>query len=70
MTPTETALIIGACGTFLTAVTSAVAMVLTLIGRRDIKELALNTNSIKDALVASTAKASHAEGVAEGKASR
>jgi len=28
-----------------------------------------NTNSMKDALVASTAKASHAEGLAEGKAS-
>ena len=27
-----------------------------------------NTNSMKDALVASTAKASHAEGLAEGKA--
>jgi hypothetical protein len=27
----------------------------------------LNTNSMKDALVASTAKASHAEGLAEGK---
>lgn len=29
-----------------------------------------NTNSMKDALVASTAKASHAEGVVEGKAER
>ena len=27
----------------------------------------INTNSMKDALVASTAKASHAEGLAEGK---
>ena len=32
----------------------------------DIQELALNTNSIKDALIISTAKASHLEGRAEG----
>jgi hypothetical protein len=34
----------------------------------DMKELAQNTNSIKDALVKATATASHAEGKAEGKA--
>jgi len=33
-----------------------------------IKKLEHNTNSIKDALIASTAKASHAEGVIAGKA--
>jgi hypothetical protein len=34
--------------------------------KRDMGELALNTNSIRDALVASTAKASLAEGTAVG----
>lgn len=33
-----------------------------------VRKLEKNTNSIKDALVASTAKASHAEGKVEGKA--
>jgi hypothetical protein len=35
-----------------------------------IKKLEINTNSIKDALVEATAKASRAEGLAEGKASK
>lgn len=35
-----------------------------------IKKLEINTNSIKDALIIATATASHAEGVAEGKASK
>lgn len=37
--------------------------ILQLIGYRDIKNIEKNTNSMKDALVASTAKASRAEGV-------
>ena len=36
--------------------------------RADVRTLEVNTNSIKDALVASTAKASHANGLAEGRA--
>ena len=40
----------------------------TMQSKKTIIELEKNTNSIKDALVASTAKASHAEGMAEGKA--
>lgn len=36
--------------------------------RKDMKTLEINTNSIKDALVASTAKESHASGLAEGRA--
>jgi hypothetical protein len=35
-----------------------------------IKKLEINTNSIKDALILATAKASHAEGLAEGKAAK
>ena len=36
----------------------------------NVEKIEKATNSMKDALVASTAKASHLEGVAEGKASR
>lgn len=36
-------------------------------GASRVRKLERNTNSIKDALVASTARASHAEGLAEGK---
>ena len=36
----------------------------------NVKKIELATNSMKDALVAATAKASHAEGVAEGKAAK
>ena len=35
-----------------------------------IKELEINTNSIKDALIKATAESEHAKGVLEGKASK
>ncbi len=63
MTPTEAALIISATGTLLTAIGQVYNV-------WNIRRVERNTNSIKDALVASTAKASHAEGLAEGKAQR
>jgi hypothetical protein len=63
MTGTEVALIITASGTLLTAMGQ-------LYNVWNIRRVERNTNSIKDALVASTARASHAEGLAEGMSAR
>lgn len=53
---------------FTTAVLQAITAVLVLLAKRDIKTIEIATNSMKDALVAATAKASLAEGKVEGKA--
>ena len=50
------------------AVTNLVTGVLVLIAKRDINKIEVATNSMKDALVVSTAKASKAEGKAEQRA--
>jgi putative effector of murein hydrolase len=50
-----------AVGIILTAIQNA-------INRRNIKKIELATNSMKDALVEATGRASHAEGKAEGMA--
>jgi 5-enolpyruvylshikimate-3-phosphate synthase len=63
MTPTEAALLIAALGT---SIPSVGTFILTAMNKRDIKKLEINTNSIKDALIATTKIASYAEGVAEG----
>jgi len=55
--------LIALLNTFMTCVVSLLVAYNTYLTRRT----EINTNSMKDALVASTAKASHAEGLAEGK---
>jgi hypothetical protein len=65
VTGTEIALIITASGATVTSLTSAI---LSLRNGFNIKKIEVATNSMKDALVNATAKASHAEGLAEGKA--
>jgi hydroxyethylthiazole kinase-like sugar kinase family protein len=67
MTGTEIALIITASGTLVTSMTAAA---LSLRNGFNIKKIEIATNHMKDALVQATAKASHAEGLAEGKAFR
>jgi len=47
--------------------TSIATLVATLRTKKDIAKIEVATNSMKDALVASTAKASHAEGREEGR---
>jgi hypothetical protein len=80
VTPTEAALIIAACGTVLSPIVAGLSALISLSNSRkldttnakfeatktDLHRLEINTNSIKDALIASTKLASHAEGVAEG----
>lgn len=60
--------LISLCVTSLTAVVLAWIAYKQASLSRNLQTLKEQTNHIKDALVASTAKASHAEGVAEGKA--
>lgn len=50
------------------AITNLVTAVLVLIAKRDINKIERATNSMKDDLVASTARASRAEGKAEQRA--
>lgn len=52
--------------TLAVAIFNAVTAVLVLLAKRDIKKIETATNSMKDALVETTAKAAKAEGVAEG----
>jgi hypothetical protein len=80
MTGEEVALIITACATLISAVGSVAAALIgahnagklaeqaALQAARDevVRKLELNTNSIKDALVSSTAKAAEAVGHAAG----
>ena len=61
MSGTEVALIMSAFGTLITAA----GQVWNNYNSRRIEK---NTNSIKDALVATTAKAAHAEGMIQGAA--
>lgn len=65
MTGTEVALIIAASSTL---VTSLVSAAISIRNGFNIKKIEVATNSMKDALVSATAKASHLEGLAEGKA--
>lgn len=51
-----------------TAMLMAFTAWMTWMTRNDVKEVKGEMNGMKDALVASTAKASHLEGKAEGKA--
>jgi len=67
MTGTEAALIISSSATLITSMTAAA---LSLRNGFNIKRIEVATNHMKDALVESTAKASHAEGLAEGKAAQ
>jgi HAMP domain-containing protein len=48
------------------AVLNALSVVLSLVNNRNIRKIEIATNSMKDALVASTAKASDAIGEARG----
>lgn len=71
----DIALVIGAIGTLISAVASSVAVVLTAMNRstslsnaKKIDEVHASTNGMKNELVATTAKASYAEGLIEGKA--
>lgn len=71
----DVALIIGAFGTLISAVASSIAVVLTAMNRstsltntKKIEEVHIATNGMKNELVATTAKASYAEGLLEGKA--
>jgi hypothetical protein len=75
VTPTETALIISACGTFLSSLVAGLSALISLSNSRkidlsneNVRKIEVATNHMKDALVAATAKASHAEGLAEGRA--
>lgn len=61
------ALLLGA-GVFINALITAGSFVLQLRQHRVIAELEKNTNSIKDALIKTTAEAEHAKGVLVGKA--
>jgi hypothetical protein len=65
MTGTDISLVIAASATLITSLTSAI---LSLRNGFNIKKIEVATNSMKDALVMATAKASHLEGVAEEKA--
>jgi hypothetical protein len=74
VTPTEVALIIGACGTLLGPLVAAFSVVISMRNSRkmdatqeNVRKIEVATNHMKDALVAATAKASHAEGLAEGR---
>jgi hypothetical protein len=50
------------------SVAGAIVAIGQIYNAWNIRRVERNTNSIKDALVASTAKASHMQGVADGKA--
>lgn len=60
-------LLLGA-GIFITSVMSVVNFFVSRSNAKDIHELAVNTNSIKDALVKVTGEAAHAAGKEEGRA--
>lgn len=62
------AAIAGSTASIIPSCISAWTAIQTAKIKSDILRLEKNTNSIKDALVATTAKASHAEGVADEKA--
>lgn len=73
MTGSDVASIIQSVGLFITACTSAGALIQSMRNGKKAKKIAedvqtihLATNSMKDALVASTARASLAEGTAVG----
>lgn len=75
MSGSDIALVIGAFGTLISAIASSVAVVLTAMNRvtnlsnsRKIDEVHAATNGMKIELVNTTAKASYAEGLLEGKA--
>lgn len=53
---------------FLIAIVNMITASLVLMAKRDINKIEIATNSMKDALVAATAKASKAEGKAEQRA--
>ena len=59
-----------ALGSLITAIAGAVAVILPLVLgiRRKVKQIEVNTNSITDKLVATTAKIEHAAGVVVGRA--
>lgn len=63
MTGTEIALIITACGTFLTA---ASGVIISLRNARKLEQVHQTTNSKMDELIKLTAKSSRAEGVKAG----
>lgn len=76
MTVTEGALLLSAGASMLSAVAGSIGIIISSRNGRkldstisNVSKIEIATNSMKDALVASTAKASHAEGVAEGRAS-
>lgn len=75
MTGTELALVIGAIGTLISAMASSAALLIGALNTRKLNRTAANvqkielaTNSMKDALVAATAKGEHAAGVVQGRA--
>jgi hypothetical protein len=67
MTGTETALIITACGTLISAVASSVAMVLGALNARKIGDIKRQTDGMKNELVAEVRSASLAKGNLEGR---
>jgi hypothetical protein len=64
VTGTETALIISACGTFLTALTSAYGVMVSQRNSRTLQELHASTNGLSERNEAIAKKL----GIAEGKA--
>jgi hypothetical protein len=75
MTVTEGALLLSAGASMLSAVAGSIGIIISSRNGRkldstisNVSKIEIATNSMKDALVASTAKASYAEGVAEGRA--
>ena len=75
MTGSDIALIITSIGSLVAAVTSSISVIISAWSARklipvvdQVQKIEVATNSMKDALVAATAKAEHAAGVVAGRA--